>query len=70
LLCTEERATFAHTNVQETLQMKKLVAALFVVSLVPTLVACNTIRGVGKDVQAGGEAVEEAAKEVQEEIAK
>ena len=29
---------------------------------------CNTIAGVGKDVQAGGEAVEEVAKEVEKEI--
>lgn len=48
--------------------MKKLVAALFAVALVPVLAACNTVKGVGQDVQAGGEVVEEVAKEVQEEI--
>lgn len=26
------------------------------------LVACNTIRGVGKDIEAGGEAIQRAAK--------
>ena len=50
--------------------MKKIIAALFVVAVLPTLAACNTVKGVGKDVQAGGEAVEEAADEVQEEITK
>jgi len=48
--------------------MKKIVAALFVAALVPTLAACNTVKGVGKDVQAGGEAVEEVAKDVEKEI--
>ncbi len=48
--------------------MKKLVAALFAVALIPALTACNTVKGVGKDVQAGGEAVEEVATEVQKEI--
>ncbi len=48
--------------------MKKLAAALFVVALVPSLAACNTVKGVGKDVQAGGEVVEEVAKEVESEI--
>jgi len=48
--------------------MKKLAAALFVVALVPSLAACNTVKGVGKDVQAGGEVVEEVAKDVEKEI--
>lgn len=50
--------------------MKKIFAVLFVAALIPTLAACNTIKGVGKDVKAGGEAVEGAATEVQEEISK
>jgi predicted small secreted protein len=41
--------------------MKKLTAALFIVSLTLVLSACNTIKGVGKDVQKAGEKVEEAA---------
>ncbi|MFN3911201.1 entericidin A/B family lipoprotein [Hyphomonas sp.] len=48
--------------------MKKIVAALFAVALIPALTACNTVKGVGKDVQAGGEAVEEVAKDVEDEI--
>ncbi|MBK8199629.1 MAG: entericidin A/B family lipoprotein [Acidobacteria bacterium] len=50
--------------------MKKIVAALFVVAMLPSLTACNTVKGVGKDVQAGGEAVEEVAKDVEDEITK
>ncbi len=48
--------------------MKKYAAVLLAAALLPTLAACNTVKGVGKDVQAGGEAVEEVAKEVEKEI--
>lgn len=41
--------------------MKKLAVAMLLVSLVLVLSACNTIRGVGKDVHKAGEVVEEAA---------
>ncbi|MFN3608921.1 MAG: entericidin A/B family lipoprotein [Hyphomonas sp.] len=50
--------------------MKKVIAALFAVAVLPALAACNTIEGVGKDVKAGGKAVEETAVEVKEEITK
>ncbi|MFN7165147.1 MAG: entericidin A/B family lipoprotein [Hyphomonas sp.] len=50
--------------------MKKIIAALFAVALIPVIAACNTVEGVGKDVKAGGEAVETTAKEVKEEITK
>ena len=39
--------------------MKKL-AALFAIALV--LAGCNTVRGVGQDVQKAGSAIEDAAK--------
>jgi entericidin B len=51
-------------------QMKKVMMALIAAVALPTLAACNTIEGVGKDVKAGGQAVEETAKEVKEEITK
>jgi len=41
--------------------MRKLSTALFLTSMVLVLTACNTISGVGKDVQKAGEKVEEAA---------
>ena len=44
-----------------------LVAALVAVS---ALSACNTVRGVGKDVQAGGVAVEDTAHDVQKDMKK
>ncbi len=39
--------------------MKK---ALFLAALALVLVGCNTVQGVGKDVQKAGTAVEKAAK--------
>ena len=39
--------------------MKKL---LLLIAAALTLGACNTMEGVGKDVQKGGEAIEKAAK--------
>ena len=41
---------------------KRLVAALVMVALmgIATL-GCNTIRGAGRDIQKGGEAIEDAA---------
>lgn len=39
--------------------MKKLFALMAVIAF---LVGCNTVQGVGKDIQKGGEAVEKAAK--------
>lgn len=50
--------------------MKKVMIALAAAVVLPALAACNTIEGVGKDVKAGGKAVEETAKDVKEEITK
>ena len=48
--------------------MKKILIALLAISYVPFLSACNTVEGVGKDVEAGGEIVQDVAKDVREEI--
>lgn len=45
--------------------MKALIAALFAL---PMLAACNTIEGVGKDVEATGKVVKETAADVKEDI--
>jgi entericidin B len=68
--CSASRAgpSFGASTNQEIDPMKKFAAALLAVALIPTIAACNTVKGVGKDVQAGGEAVEEVAKEVEKEI--
>ncbi len=50
--------------------MKKFAAIALAVALIPALAACNTIKGVGKDVSAAGSAVEGAAQDVEDEIKK
>lgn len=37
-------------------------------SLLAGLSACNTVRGVGEDVQEGGKAIQKGAKEVQQSM--
>jgi len=39
--------------------MKKL---LFVIAAVAVLAGCNTIRGMGEDIKAAGEKIEDATK--------
>ncbi|MFS2224290.1 entericidin A/B family lipoprotein [Pantoea sp. B65] len=42
---------------------KKSIAAIFSVLILSTLLsACNTTRGVGEDVQAGGKAIQKSAE--------
>lgn len=43
--------------------LKKITLVLTLAMAIPALSACNTIAGMGKDAQAGGEAVEEAAED-------
>jgi entericidin B len=40
-----------------------LLAALFVAGAFGTLAACNTIEGAGMDIQQGGQAIKEEARE-------
>ena len=40
-----------------------LVAALFFVGFFGTLTGCNTIEGAGQDIQQGGKAIKDEAKE-------
>ncbi len=50
---------------------KKLISTLallgFAASLL-TMAGCNTIAGAGKDIQKGGEAVQDTAKDVQKKM--
>jgi len=41
--------------------MKKFVGVVLLLALV-TLTGCNTMRGVGKDIEKGGEAIQKATK--------
>ncbi len=42
--------------------MKKLLLTLLTVSSLISLTACNTIQGIGKDIEKGGEAIQRATK--------
>lgn len=48
------------------MQSKITVPALLFAAF--ALEACNTVEGVGRDVQAGGAAVEDVARDTKEEI--
>ena len=41
--------------------MKKLLLAVLVVASALSAAACNTVRGIGKDIERGGQAIEKAA---------
>ena len=41
--------------------MKKIVSLLAIVTSVLALSACNTVQGVGRDIERGGQAIERAA---------
>ena len=39
--------------------MKKI---LFLITVVITLSACNTVQGIGRDIEKGGEAIQKSVK--------
>jgi entericidin B len=47
--------------------LKKLIF-LFVALAAVSLTACNTIQGAGKDIERGGEHVQDAAKDVKQKM--
>ena len=42
--------------------MKRIFSAVLLAAFALTVAGCNTIRGVGQDVQKAGEKIEDAAK--------
>jgi entericidin B len=42
--------------------MKTISTLLLCLMIITQLMACNTMQGFGKDIQRGGEAIEETAK--------
>lgn len=45
-----------------------LMAALFLASLSIAITGCSTIEGIGKDIQQGGKAIKDEAKEVRKQM--
>jgi entericidin B len=61
-------AKFGSFNLSlEEADMKKLITLLVLVSIAG-LIGCNTIEGAGKDIQRGGEAVSDTAKDVKRDM--
>jgi entericidin B len=42
--------------------MKKLACILIAVASLISLSACNTVQGIGKDIERGGEAIQKATR--------
>ncbi len=42
--------------------MKKIVSVLTILASLMALSACNTVQGVGRDIERGGQAIERAAR--------
>ncbi|EOW9999537.1 entericidin A/B family lipoprotein [Yersinia enterocolitica] len=42
--------------------LKKSIAIIFSLLVISSLIACNTTKGVGKDVQSAGSAIERSAE--------
>jgi predicted small secreted protein len=42
--------------------MKTCITCLFVLALLSALSGCNTVAGIGKDIQKAGDKIEEVAK--------
>jgi len=49
------------------MMMNKLAALILLVAMVG-LSGCNTIEGAGKDIQSGGDAVSDTARDVKKEM--
>lgn len=57
----------ASTNNKQVIVMKNLIALILLVAI-GGLSGCNTIEGAGKDIQSGGDAVSETARDVKKEM--
>lgn len=47
---------------------RKILVLVLMLGYMSTLTACNTFEGMGKDVERGGEHVQDAAKEVKKKM--
>jgi entericidin B len=50
-------------NIRRLIMIKKTVSSLLTVLFFATLVGCNTMEGAGKDMERGGEKIQEKADE-------
>jgi entericidin B len=47
---------------------RKIVMLGLLAAMIPAISACNTVKGAGKDIEKGGEAIQDGAEDVQEDI--
>jgi predicted small secreted protein len=55
-----------HVNREEEAIMRKIVLVMSVLMVTMGMSACNTMKGVGKDIERGGEKMQGAATNVQQ----
>ncbi len=48
--------------------LRKLIAATFCIGLLAALTGCNTVQGLGKDLEKAGEKTQEAADAVRKKL--
>lgn len=67
LFTIQTRAGFTPDAEERTMNGFSRIVALLVISAMTVIAAagCNTVKGAGKDIQKGGEAVEDAAESVE-----
>jgi predicted small secreted protein len=53
---------------QSHMTLRKLILTGLAAALIPALAACNTVKGAGKDIEKGGEAIQNGADNVQEDM--
>ena len=46
--------------------LQRIFATLMMLGFIGAIVGCNTMAGAGKDIEKGGEAIHDKAKEVQQ----
>jgi predicted small secreted protein len=69
LCCAKGRKyLFLYTNLKGKKIMRKLMAVLSVLTFAMGLTACNTMKGAGKDIERGGEKVQDAAGSTQKKM--
>lgn len=47
---------------------RRILATLLMLSVIGATAGCNTIAGAGKDLERGGEVIQDAAKKVQKKL--
>jgi predicted small secreted protein len=55
-------------SVEEEINMRRIIFAIFMLVLLGTTAACNTVQGLGRDVERVGEETQDAANSVRRRL--